>query len=155
MKKSGTYFKITYLLIGLLVLIGLAVFVAFGPPQLLAKTETPQYCASCHVMEAQYKAWQNQGAHRKLACVSCHLPHDNPVLYYVWKSIDGMKDLIVFHSGMIPEQIEISQHGQDFIQGNCIRCHTATVAKMLSTERNCWDCHRQLQHKLTGSILPI
>lgn len=149
------FFRPKYLLIGAVILIGAGFFLAFGPPQMLAKTETPQYCASCHVMEDQYQAWQHQGAHRRQACVSCHLPHDNLVSYYLWKGIDGMKDLIVFHSGTVPERIEISNHGREFIQDNCIRCHSATVEKMLDTERQCWDCHRNVQHRLAGSRLSL
>lgn len=152
MKKM---FRLKYLLIGVVLLLFVGVFLVFGPPQMLARTETPEYCASCHVMESQYEAWQHQGAHRRHACVACHLPHDNVVSYYVWKGIDGMKDLIVFHSGMVPERIEISNHGRGFIQDNCIRCHAKTVEKMLDKERQCWNCHRDAQHRLTGSRLTL
>jgi cytochrome c nitrite reductase small subunit len=38
---------------------------------------------------------------------------------------------------------------RDTIRGNCIRCHTERVFK-IDMQRNCWDCHRQLQHRLTG-----
>jgi cytochrome c nitrite reductase small subunit len=124
-------------------------FVMFGPPGLMAKTETPDFCASCHVMESQYEAWFHAGAHRSLKCVDCHLPHGNLATYYTWKSIDGMKDVVVFYSGRVPENITASSHARKTIQGNCIRCHTERVFK-IDTQRNCWDCHRQLQHRLTG-----
>lgn len=147
--------RLRYLLIGGVILAVAGLFLVFGPPQLLARTETPEFCASCHVMEAEYESWQHQGAHRRQACVDCHLPHDNLASYYVWKSIDGMKDVFVFHSGRVPERIEISERGQGFIQGNCIRCHSAAVDRMLSTKRPCWECHRRLQHRLTGSFPPV
>ena len=124
-------------------------FLAFGPPKLMARTESPLFCASCHVMHSEYEAWFNVGAHRSIRCVDCHLPHDNLPFYYMWKSIDGMKDVIVFYSGTVPESIQISEHGQDFVQGNCIRCHAERVA-MIDKDRNCWDCHRFLQHQLAG-----
>ncbi len=130
-------------------------FLAFGPPRLMARTETPEFCSSCHVMKTQYEAWRHQGAHRRQRCVDCHLPHDNMAAYYLWKSIDGMKDVVFFHSGRVPERIEVSERGQGFIQGNCIRCHGDTVSRMLSTDRDCWDCHRRMQHRLSGSILPM
>ena len=149
------YFRWKYLVIGGLILAVIGIFLAFGPPHLMARTETPEFCASCHVMEAEYQAWQHQGAHRRERCIDCHLPHDNLASYYLWKSIDGMKDVVFFYSGHVPDRIEVSERGQGFIQDNCIRCHTETVAKMLQTDRNCWDCHRQLQHRLTGSILPL
>ena len=63
------------ILLGIIVLGGaLGMFLGFGPPQLMAKTESPLFCNSCHVMESQYEAWFNVGAHRTIRCVDCHLP---------------------------------------------------------------------------------
>jgi len=138
----------------LLVASGLAVvavglFLALGPPRLLAKSESPDFCASCHVMEAQFEAWFHQGAHKRIRCVDCHLPNDNLAGHYVWKSIDGLKDVVVFHSGHVPDDIRISEHGRAVVQANCIRCH-ATAVEMINQERSCFDCHRRVMHKLTG-----
>lgn len=128
-----------------------AVFVMLGPPGLLAKSETPDFCASCHVMEAEYDAWSHSGAHRRQQCVECHLPNHNMASHYVWKSIDGMKDVLAFYSGRVPERIEISDHGQGVVQANCIRCHEATVDH-INQERLCWQCHRRISHRGTGGI---
>ena len=133
----------------LLLFIFLGFFMAFGPPHLLAKTETPLFCSSCHVMQSQYEAWFNTGAHRSIRCVDCHLPHKSMPVYYFWKSIDGMKDVVVFYSGKTPEYIEVSERGRGFVQSNCIRCHTERVA-LIDKERECWECHRFLQHNLAG-----
>jgi cytochrome c nitrite reductase small subunit len=157
-KKAGemkNLFGMKYMIIVGAILAAIGLFLAFGPPQLMARTETPEFCSSCHVMEAQYEAWRRQGAHRRQRCIDCHLPHDSLAAYYVWKSIDGMKDVVLFHSGNVPARIEVSERGQGFIQGNCIRCHADTVSRMLDAERDCWDCHRRMQHRLTGSILPM
>lgn len=124
-------------------------FVSFGPPQLLAKSETPLFCSSCHVMQSQYEAWFHVGAHRTIRCVDCHLPHATLPAYYVWKTVDGMKDVAVYYSGRTPETIAISDRGKRFVQANCIRCHAERVA-MINQERNCWECHRFLQHHLAG-----
>jgi cytochrome c nitrite reductase small subunit len=129
-----------------------AFFLAFGPPKLMARTESPQFCASCHVMMGKYETWFHMGTHRNVRCVDCHLPHTDPARYYLWKSIDGMKDVIVFYSGNTPEYIEVSERGQRFIQGNCLRCHSERVA-MIDRNRACWDCHRFLQHQLAGARL--
>lgn len=126
-------------------------FLLVGPPQLLAKSESPAFCASCHVMEEQYTAWSHAGAHRRIRCVDCHLPNGNPLVHYVWKSIDGMKDVVSFHSGMVPERITLSSHGAEVVQSNCIRCHAEAVSQM-DTTRQCWGCHRQLRHRLTGTL---
>ena len=128
------------------------VYVAFGPPQLLAKSETPEFCASCHVMEAEYEAWFHAGAHRRITCVDCHLPNGNAVEHYLWKGIDGMKDVVAFNSGMIPERITLSEHGQKFVQANCVRCHSTAVA-MIDRQRQCWSCHRRMAHLRSGAIL--
>lgn len=132
---------------------GLAIlaFVLVGPPHLLAKSESPEFCASCHVMEEQHTAWSHAGAHRRIRCVDCHLPNGDPIGHYFWKSIDGMKDVIFFHSGQVPERITLSSHGTEVVQQNCLRCHEETVSRM-DTTRQCWKCHRGLQHRLTGTI---
>lgn len=129
----------------------LAAFLLLGPPQLLARSESPDFCASCHVMEEQHTAWRHAGAHRNIRCVDCHLPNDNPARHYLWKTIDGMKDVIVFHSGRVPETINLSQHGQRVVQENCGACHRETVSVM-DASRSCWQCHQQTRHKLTGII---
>ena len=132
-----------------LVALGVGLFLALGPPRLLAKSETPEFCASCHVMEAQYEAWFHQGAHRRIRCVDCHLPNDNLAVHYVWKSIDGMKDVVVFNSGHVPDDIRISEHGRTVVRANCVRCH-GTLVEMIDYGRNCWECHRRVMHRLSG-----
>lgn len=126
-------------------------FVALGPPRLLEKSEAPTFCAGCHVMGDQYTAWSHAGAHRRIRCVDCHLPNGNPVVHYVWKSIDGMKDVVAFYSGHVPDPIKLSGHGAKVVQANCIRCHGEAVSRM-DTTRQCWGCHRQLRHRLTGIV---
>jgi len=100
-------------------------------------------------MQSEYEAWVHSGAHRRKECVDCHLPNENQTVHYLWKAIDGMKDLIVFHSGKIPEQIKISSHGEKVLQANCIRCHETTVM-LMDQERKCWNCHRRITHLHTG-----
>ena len=126
-------------------------FLLFGPPQLLAKSESPAFCASCHAMSEQHAAWSHAGAHRRIRCVDCHLPNNNHLEHYVWKAIDGMKDVIAFQTNNIPERITLTNHGSKVVQNNCIRCHNETVSQM-DTSRQCWSCHRQLRHRLTGSV---
>ncbi len=140
-----------YLGIGIICVALVGLFVVLGPPQLLAKSETPEFCASCHVMEAQHTAFMHSGAHRRLKCVDCHLPNDNVANHYIWKSIDGMKDVLVFNSGKMPERIELSEHGAKMVKANCIRCHETLVSQM-DTSRDCWSCHRRITHTGTGAI---
>ncbi|ABK98820.1 cytochrome c nitrite reductase small subunit [Pelobacter propionicus] len=127
-----------------------AAFLLLGPPGLLAKSESPDFCASCHVMESQYTAFLRSGAHRRFRCVDCHLPNENLASHYIWKSIDGMKDVIFFYSGHIPERIRLSRHGTKVLQANCIRCHVELVSP-INTERHCWSCHRGITHLRSGA----
>jgi cytochrome c nitrite reductase small subunit len=145
--------KKSFVVATLLLLAGAAfvVFILFGPPQVLAKSSTPDFCSGCHVMEAEFAAWAHTGAHRGIKCVDCHLPNQNRAIHYLWKSIDGMKDVAFFYSGKVSEHIAISTHGGEVLQTNCIRCHSSTVA-MINTERPCWSCHRYLQHRRSGAI---
>lgn len=134
-----------------LVFTAVSAFLLAGPPQLLAKSESPAFCAGCHVMEEQHTAWSHAGAHRRVRCVGCHLPNDNAANHYVWKAIDGMKDFVYFHTGMVSERIVLTAHGGKVLQSNCIRCHEHAVSQM-DTTRECWSCHRQLRHRLTGTL---
>lgn len=128
-----------------------AVFLMFGPPKLLAKSDMPDFCVRCHVMESEYDSWMHEGAHRRKKCVDCHLPNENEGIHYVWKAIDGLKDVVFFYSGHVPEHIRLTSHGEKVLQANCIRCHESMVA-LINPDRKCWECHRRLMHKRSGSI---
>ncbi len=139
-------------LAAIVVLGGLALaFLLYGPPELLAKSESPVFCSACHVMEAEFESWSHAGAHRRKLCVDCHLPNENFALHYAWKSFDGMKDVLLFYSGAVPEHIRLTSHGAEVVQSNCIRCHSSIV-QSIDPDRKCWDCHRRLMHRRTGAI---
>jgi cytochrome c nitrite reductase small subunit len=146
-KKRIIGISVVLLVAGVFVLF----FLLLGPPKLLAKTDTPGFCVSCHVMEAEYEAWFHSGAHSRAKCTDCHLPNQNLAAHYVWKAVDGFKEVVIFHTGKVPEQIILSSHGMNVLQQNCIRCHEAAVT-MMDQERRCWKCHRGITHKLTGTI---
>jgi cytochrome c nitrite reductase small subunit len=128
-----------------------ALFLALGPPQLLATTGQPDFCGRCHVMESQYEAWFHDGAHRRAKCIDCHLPNENAGVHYLWKTLDGLKDVAVFYSGRVPERITLSSRGESVLQANCVRCHEATVM-MTDRERRCWSCHRRISHRRSGAV---
>jgi cytochrome c nitrite reductase small subunit len=143
--------RLKYLVVIVLAGSAVGLFVMLGPPRLLAKSEMPDFCASCHVMESEYEAWFHEGAHRRINCVDCHLPHENLAVHYVWKSIDGLKDMLVFYSGRVPDSIKASDHAQKVLQSNCLRCHETSV-ELIDNERQCWSCHRRLVHLGSGAI---
>jgi cytochrome c nitrite reductase small subunit len=137
----------------LLSLAGLAVmgFVSFGPPGLYAKSGSPDFCAGCHVMEAEYENWFHNAGHRRQKCIDCHLPNDNKARHITMKGITGMWDSYVFFSGKVPETIRLSDKGAAMLKENCVRCHEQTVS-MIKEDRNCWQCHRRLSHRMTGTL---
>jgi cytochrome c nitrite reductase small subunit len=146
--RIGT-FALTLGIIVAAALVGL--FVAFGPPKLLAKTSTPEFCGSCHVMSAQYEAWFHHGAHKRAACVDCHLPNDTYARHLFWKTLDGVHDLVRFQTGQVSDDQRLTARGARVVQENCQRCHAEIMARV-SADRPCWSCHRRLSHRLSGAM---
>ena len=146
--------RFLFLVIGVLPVVVVGLFLAFGPPQLLAKSDEPSFCVKCHVMEAEFEAWSHAGAHRRKKCVDCHLPNENMAVHYIWKGIDGLKDALIFYSGNVPERIKLTSHGEKVLQANCVRCHEMTVM-LMDTERQCWECHRRISHKISGAMATL
>lgn len=144
-----------YLILSLAVLVAaVGAYALFGPPNVLARSSEPDFCSSCHVMEAHFEAWAHTGAHRRIKCVDCHLPNQNQAAHYLWKSIDGLKDAVLFYSGRVSDNIQLTDHGRKVLQANCIRCHETTVFR-IDAGRECWGCHRHLQHRRSGAIETI
>jgi cytochrome c nitrite reductase small subunit len=126
-------------------------FMLFGPPRMIELTESPQFCGLCHA--SQHGDWLHS-AHRGEKCIDCHLPNDNFADHYVWKSIDGGKDVFLHFSGLGDgNDTELTEHGKKVLQANCIRCHTGMVAH-INQKRSCIDCHRTLSHRRTALTLP-
>lgn len=140
-----------YLLLLMVIFLAGGFFLAFGPPGLYAKSETPEFCGSCHVLSMEYEAWFHSGAHARAKCVDCHLPNDNFPRHLLWKTLDGVKDALVFHTGRVSDPIRISARGARFVKENCQRCHAELISR-IKEDRQCWDCHRSLSHKRTGAI---
>jgi len=134
--------------------VGLGVFLGWGPPRLYAKTGSPEFCGSCHVMESRYEAWFHAGAHRRVKCVDCHLPNDTSLNHALWKALDGGKEFLVFYTGRVAEDIRLSSHGAKVLKENCLRCHAETMARV-NEDRNCWECHRRLRHQQTGAMATL
>ncbi len=120
----------------------------------------PETCANCHNMDAAYENWYH-GPHEKWTeCVDCHLPHQNPVIYYLEKGRTGMHDVFVFSTGQAPAVIRAKPETKIIIQENCIRCHESTVESIMmgtqAYDRHCWDCHRNVAHGARGiSLIPL
>jgi cytochrome c nitrite reductase small subunit len=121
------------------------IFAAWGPPDFYHKASTPEFCASCHVMEYEHNAWFNS-MHRTIKCVDCHLPNNNFVNHAVWKGYNGAKDIIYYYGRLFDERITISPAGKSTIQKNCLKCHQGMISIIKIEDRTCWSCHRRVNH---------
>lgn len=133
--------------VAILALLIIGIFIGFGPPRLLEKTSQPKFCSSCHIMKPEYDAWK-ASFHREIGCVDCHLPNNNPVSHYFEKSLVGVRDLVEFYGNFIPEDIEATARSRKIIKANCVKCHSSTVSKINTRDRDCWFCHRSVIHKI-------
>lgn len=132
--------------------LGVFLFVTDAPAYAGTASET---CANCHVMDSMYENHYH-GAHRSWTeCADCHLPHDNPIDYYLEKGRQGMHDVYVFGTGQTPALIRLSDHSKTIVQQNCLRCHAGTVETIMAGvqpfERRCWECHRGTAHGDRGA----
>ncbi len=142
-------FKKNIFIATFVILISLTIIL--GPLGLLEYTASPQFCGSvCHIMDSRYEDWFLSGLHRNIKCVDCHLPNDNIINHFIWKSIDGSIELILFYSYMYSDSIKASSHAKDTLQANCVRCHDGMVSRITVEDRNCWDCHRSINHTITN-----
>ncbi len=135
--------------LGVLVALGaVGVFVMFGPPGLGHYLGEPEFCGSCHVMEAQFEAWQ-VSAHRDISCIECHLPpQDQFVRHWFWKGVVGTRDLVEFNANLIPDPIEADDRTRAWLDENCRRCHSKALSEVAVEGLECWDCHRELHHRM-------
>ncbi len=124
-------------------------------------TDAPAYggtasetCNNCHVMNPMYENYYHAAHQRAAECADCHLPHQNPIAYYLEKGRQGAHDVYVFSTGQTPEVLRANAHSKEIIQSNCIRCHAGTVEDITMGaqpfDRQCWDCHRSVAHGARG-----
>jgi len=111
---------------------------------------SPAFCGTCHAMKSEQATFA-MSSHKNRACVDCHLPHDNVAIYYIEKGRTGMIDM--YHEVMrdYPAHIKLSEGGRDTVNGNCLRCHEATVEKVhvgLAPQDtgDCLKCHSRIAH---------
>lgn len=109
-------------------------------------TESPEYCARCHVMQPMYET-HFQSAHRDITCNDCHTPQDNYLKKVAYKGISGTWDTYVYFTGQSPQIFETKANSKKIIQGNCIRCHKNVVDAINTQDgKNCFECHRYVPH---------
>lgn len=120
----------------LLVIGGLGSFFVVGAVQVVAWTETADFCGRCHTMGPELTAHAN-GPHSDVSCGECHV--EPGVDGWVKAKINGTRQLIEIVLGTFPEPIPPPDH--DALpppSETCLRCHSldrvGTVALVTRTQ---------------------
>ena len=127
-------------------------------------SDKPETCINCHIMTPQYATW-NHSSHREVTnCNDCHVPHNNIFNKYYFKAKDGLNHATLYTMRAERQVITIGNAGSNVVKNNCIRCHSYLLdqSKIISqtkgnyqvhnTERNCWECHREVPHSKIRSL---
>jgi cytochrome c nitrite reductase small subunit len=134
------------------------------------RTSTPEFCSSCHEIQAAYNDWKtsSHASNTKgfvAVCMDCHLPppHDTFNFFYA-KTFHGLKDVVShFLGGPYDRQAAREQAWATIKNENCLKCHQNLLympykrGAMLAHrsvlyprpgyEKSCFDCHKTLVHK--------
>jgi cytochrome c nitrite reductase small subunit len=110
----------------------------------------PKVCANCHVMQAQYDAWQKAGHHHVAVCNDCHLPRGF-VAQVVTKALNGFNHAKAYTLQDFDEPITAKAFNAGIVQENCLACHRdlvqeAVMARGPQEEASCVHCHADAGH---------
>ncbi len=185
MIRDGLYRVVQYLLppkawrvpvlLTLGVLFGLAALIFHLSNASSYLSDEPEACINCHIMMPQYATWQRGSHGRVTTCNDCHVPHDNPVMKYLFKAKDGSRHAFMFTFRLEPQVIRVHEEGERVIQENCLRCHanlftglarnksvsqnalqkTLPAMQMHNHEQRCWSCHRETPHGRVSSLSSV
>ncbi len=132
--------------------------------------DDPAACVNCHIMTPYYASWSHSSHGRVddksngATCNDCHVPHQNLVMKYGFKAMDGMKHVAYFVTHSERQAIMAEDASAEVIMDNCIRCHTQLNQEFVKTGRidymlakrgegkACWDCHRNVPHGGMNSL---
>lgn len=145
--KPRTRRTLLIVIIAIVALGAIAAFVMFGPPNVGEQFAKPEFCRRCHVMEPQYVAYR-KSPHRSLeSCNDCHLPNDSFVRHWFWDAVVGVRDVVKFNLGLVPEHIVALDRSKDWVEENCEDCHSEVISDIHPPSgKRCWECHRGLYH---------
>ncbi len=134
----------------------IGVFFAIAGAVTYHASGNPLFCTACHSMAGVGEQWE-RSLHKQFACIECHLPDSNIFEQVAYKTKAGLNDLYHETLRSYPATIRISAEARDIVQGNCLRCHYATVENtfMAAQGGSCLKCHGRVVHgpeKETGGI---
>jgi nitrate/TMAO reductase-like tetraheme cytochrome c subunit len=121
-----------------------------GGMDVYRRTETPEFCGSCHEMEPRFRAWKSS-PHSDVTCADCH--SGRAVGGWMRVNTDGLRELRVHFTADSFDHIRLTERQEPVVNANCRRCHAVTelVAErnglVISHERHlekgadCLGCH--------------
>ena len=99
-------------LVGCIVLFG-------GGYGVIAFTNSPSFCSSCHEMQPEYSSY-TASAHNQITCVQCHIkPGTVNMLTHKMKSLKE----VYYHVTGVPKQI-VQTEEEAISNQNCLQCHS-------------------------------
>lgn len=98
-------------------------------------------------MKPVHHRWSTSN-HHQFTCTECHLPDTHIAGKVAYKTRAGLNDLVHETARDYPAGIDLSTHGRQIVNGNCVRCHASTIAEtpMAQGGADCLKCHRYLVH---------
>ncbi len=141
---------------------------------LVEHTGDDVFCGKCHEMDVYCETWETSahGTAQKgiqvANCVDCHLPHDNPVGYILFKAKKGIHDVSAHLRGIRPGGISRLEAREEYtFESGCLKCHKELVAPGISlkaftahrdymtgeTTKSCITCHTDVGHGDLKSVL--
>lgn len=117
----------------------------------------PAACVNCHIMRAQYDAWQKASHHGVATCVDCHLPVSG-LRKWIAKASHGYRHSKAFTLQDFVEPIRITPGDAVLVQENCLRCHADLLHDQVAGATasldaiQCVHCHRDVGHGETAGL---
>lgn len=128
---------------------GLSIFTFDYGEGLSYFSNDPAACQNCHIMRAQFDAWNHSSHKHVAACNDCHTPHSFAAKYIV-KGINGWNHSLAFTTGNFPDPIRIRAFNARIAQDNCVDCHAGLVSQIHGAgkdeETDCVSCHGNVGH---------
>ncbi|MBM3403343.1 MAG: cytochrome c nitrite reductase small subunit [Bacteroidetes bacterium] len=153
------------------IIAGLSLFLFYISNAASYLSDNPKTCTNCHVMNPQFATWQHSSHREVTNCNDCHVPHDNVVRKYFFKTQDGLRHATIFTLRTEPDVIMIKEMGQRVVHENCIRCHLQVLENPEEVEesgeeeeaegevewmqRKCWECHREAPHGTVKGLASV
>ncbi|MBM4387975.1 MAG: NapC/NirT family cytochrome c [Deltaproteobacteria bacterium] len=108
--------------------------------------DEPEFCASCHMMEGEFRNWRSSSHKNWASCPDCHISQTSIVTKIAGKLRDSINHGYAYLFSDGSETIRIKALSGKTVMQNCLRCHQKLVSPVHKGDRKCWDCHRGMPH---------